>query len=143
MAVKGISIHETVDFVSKYDPDKENPTLWEIGILDSLTKSKIEDMSTVFEVDGSAPDSAKAKTTLNLNDANIDTVRFGLKGFKNFPDPQTGKDIEFKRDIIVRFGKQHHVVSNEVLRVIPIEILNELAGEIAKRSKLSPKEEKN
>ena len=43
---KGISIADTTDYVSKRDPDKSSPTVWKLGILDSILKSKLQDIIT-------------------------------------------------------------------------------------------------
>jgi len=143
MAVIGINVYDTKKFISRHDTDKENPTTWEIGVLDSLLKAKVKDGSTVFEYDPQEPSNSKAKTTLNINQSNIDIVRFGLKGVENFIDPRTKKPVEFNTIAITRSGKSYNVVTDEILRMIPPPILDELAKEINKNSDISGEEEKN
>lgn len=143
MAVIGINIHETKDYISKYDPDKSNPTVWKIGILDSLLKSKLKDIVTTYEVDPAKPDEGKAKTTLNINQSRVEIVRFGLKGLENFLDPKTGKPVSFDTVSKSSYGRNYNVVTDEVLKIIPEEILYELADEISKTSGLTKQEEKN
>ena len=141
--ITGINIFETKDYVSKYETDKDNPTIWKIGILDSIFKSKIQDILTTYEVDPSKPKEGKAKATLNIGERTLDLVRFGLKGFTNFLHPQTNKPMQFDTIATNRFGKSYNVVSDEILKMIPSKILDELAEEIAKESGLTEEEAKN
>ncbi len=143
MAIKGINIYETKDYVSKFDPDKKSPTVWKIGILDSLLKSKLKDIVTTYEVDPAKPDEGRAKTTLNINQSRVEIVRFGLKGFENFLDPKTGKPVKFDTISKASYGRNYNVVTDEVLKIIPENILYELADEISKESGLTAEEEKN
>jgi hypothetical protein len=71
----------------------------------------------------------------------LDLIRCGLKGFENFEHPQTGKNIDFDTTASLRFGKSRNIVSDRVLELIPV--IDELAEEIEKLSKLSDDEQKN
>ena len=42
----GINIYEAKPYVSKYDPDKNNPTTFQIGSMDPFLRSYIEDATT-------------------------------------------------------------------------------------------------
>jgi len=144
--ITGISIADTKEYISKFDPDKDNKekaTIWELGVLDSILKSKIQDIITTYETDPSRPKDITAKATINMNERALDIVRFGLKGFKNFIHPQTNQPIKFDTVSINRFGKNYNVVSDEVLKIIPSKILDELAEEIGKQSGLTEEETKN
>ncbi|MCX5711768.1 MAG: hypothetical protein NTY47_01690, partial [Candidatus Omnitrophica bacterium] len=77
----GISIHETKPYVSKYDPDKNNPTTFQIGSLDPFLRSFIDDQATSFKVSSKNPD-APADATIAGNKRNILVVKFGLKGLE-------------------------------------------------------------
>lgn len=142
MAVTAVNINKTKVYVSKYDNDKNNPTKWHVGFLDSLIRAKIDDQVTVFEADASNPE-GKARTTLKLNEAKIELVRFGLKNVENFIDEETGKPVKFDTIAIVRDGKSYNVVSDQILRRIDPDILYELADEIKRMNKFSGEEEKN
>ncbi len=141
--ITGINIAETKDYISKYDPDKEKATIWKIGILDSILKSKIQNVVTTYEADPSNPRNVKAKATINVKEQALEIVRFGLKGFENFIHPQTKEPIKFDTISISRFGKNYNVVSDRILEIIPSEVLGELAEEIGKESGLTEEETKN
>lgn len=139
----GINATETQDYISKHETDKEKPTIWKIGTLDSILKSKIQDVSTVYETDPVNPKIVRARATININERALDIVRFGLKDVVNFIHPQTGKPIQFDTVSVNRFGKNYNVVSDEVLKVIPSKVLAELAEEISKQSGITEEEAKN
>jgi len=139
----GINATETQDYISKHETDKEKPTIWKIGILDSILKSKIQDIQTVYETDPSDSKKVLARATVNLNERAIDIVRFGLKDMVNFIHPQTGKPIQFETVSVTRFGKNYNLVSDEILKVIPSKVLTELAEEISKQSGMTEEEVKN
>lgn len=137
------NILDTVDYVSKYDKDADNPTVWELGLLNPVVRAKLQDFTTTYEADPADHTKVKAKVTINLNERMLDLVRFGLRGFRNFLHPQTKKPIEFDTVSVSRFGGNYRVVSDEVLKFIPFEVIEELAGEISKQNKLTEEETKN
>jgi hypothetical protein len=139
----GINITETKDYVSKHETNKESPTIWKIGILDSILKSKIQDVITTYEADPANPKSIKAMAKVNVEERALDIVRFGLRGIENFLHPQTGKPIQFETISVNRFGKNYNLVSDEIIKVIPSKVLSELAEEISKQSGITEEETKN
>lgn len=136
--IKGISINETEEYVSKYDLG-DNPTIWIIGVLDSLTMAEIRDMITIFENDEFV---GTSKTKLKINVADAETVRHGLKGFKNFYS-SNGTVIEFKTERRNMGTKVMNAVNDDVLRTIPLYIIRELAEVIRSKNVLSEIESKN
>lgn len=126
MSLKGISLGEIVDFISKKDAVAENPTKFKLGVLDSFSRAGLYDM---FEKDALGRPKNEWKYC-------IDVVRFGLKGIENF-------DVEFKTIKINRWGQEYEVVDNDVLRRIPSSVINELADEILKNNILTELERKN
>jgi hypothetical protein len=141
--ITGINIADTKDHISKYDPDKEKATIWKIGILDSILVSKIQNVVTTYEAEPGNPRNIRAKATVNIKEQALEIVRFGLKGFENFLHPQTNEPIKFDFVSISRFGKNYNVVSDEILKIIPSKVLEELAEEISKESGLTEPERKN
>ncbi len=142
--IKGISLGETEEKYSQYD--KEEPrTLWKIGVIDTMIMSEIRDKITVFEADREVDPSAQsrtARTKLNLHMADIEYVRHGLKGFTNFCD-SNGNAIMFRTERRFCAGKQMDVVSEEILSIIPMPIIEELAFYIKNKNVLSEQEIKN
>ncbi len=138
----GLDITETRKHVSKYDPDKENPTVFHIGLLDPLLRAEIDDESSSYEMSSKKPDD-KAKVKLNWNKRQITAIKFGLKGIDNFLDPQTKKAIELRFETIHYAGKMRDVVPDRIIAMFPSELRAELAEVIMDESRLSETERKN
>lgn len=140
--IRGVDIYATRDFVSKLDTDKDNPTIFEVGSLDSRMKGYILDNVSDFELSSDNPDD-DTKINWRINERNLTLVKFGVKNIKNFADPQTGQPIKFKCDVVNKFGKSYDVVPEEILNMIPLKVITELATEILKETNLSKEAEKN
>lgn len=141
MSLTAIDLGETLDYTSQFDTDKESPTIFKIGVLDSLIMSKISDSLTVYEVDMENPDKNPA-TRFNYSQRQIEVVRFGLKGWENFKDKQ-GKDVQFRTKSLNYAGKNYEVVSDQSLSCLAFMLIQELAEVIFKQNRLSVEERKN
>lgn len=140
MALRAIDIHETRDYVSKYD--KEEPkTIFRLGVLDSRIRAELEDEATSFEV-SSRKGRDRAKTTMGLNRRDIEVVQFGLKGMENFLDAK-GHSVKFETISLAKQGKNYMVPAPQILRILPFLVIKELAEEILQDNRLSEEEEKN
>jgi len=140
--IKGVDIYATREFVSKHDTDKDNPTIFEVGLLDSQMRGYILDKVSDFELSSGKPDD-DAKLNWRINERNLALVKFGVKDIKNFADPQTGQPIKFKCDVINKFGKSYDIVPDKILNMIPLKIMSELGAEILKETEISKEAEKN
>ncbi|RLC34043.1 hypothetical protein DRH14_03825, partial [Candidatus Shapirobacteria bacterium] len=90
MAIKGLSLDETVDYISQFDKDDPKVT-WILGVLSSRVRKHIGDIATSFNP--GSPNSS----SFNIGRAEIEAVSFGLKGFKNFVDSKE-KPIKFETE---------------------------------------------
>ena len=142
MAMVGRNLYKIRDYVSKFDPDKKNPTIFKIGILDLQIKAWIKDKTTGLEI---APNKLKhpAKFTFRMSERNIEVVKFGIKNITNLIDPLTKKPVKFHSTTINKFGKSYAVVSDKILNMIPLEVITEIAREIIKKDTPTEKEQKN
>jgi len=138
----GIDVNSTRKYVSKMDPDKENPTVFHIGLLDPVLRAEVDDESSTYEMSSTNPND-KAKVRLNWNKRQIMAIKFGLKGIDNFLDPQTEKPIELRFDTINYAGKSRNVIPDRIIAMFPNELRQELAEVILNESKLSEDEQKN
>lgn len=118
--------------------DKKNPTIWLIGPLDSITKSKIISSFGRIEVVDNKP--VYIQKDIDSQN-NFTIVKYGLKGFKNFL--LNGKEVEFKANKEKVFDREIEVVSEDILRMIPLFAINELANEIWGENRVSEELEKN
>ena len=141
MAIVGIDINETRDYILKDDPDKENPTIFKIGLLAPLLKAKILDEASAFEVSSQNPED-EAKVSYKLNKRNYDLVRFGVKGIENLIDPQTRKPLRVSFDTINIGNKSYLALPARIMSMISPWI-SELAEEVLKETSLTEEERKN
>jgi len=121
--ISGIDVKATYEYVCKND--KDNPTVWILGILPSRVYRQLI---------------AKASKT-NAMELLYDSVRYGLKGFKNYKIG--GKEVEFKSQKTNELGFEFEAVTLDVIDTIPLTVVSEIATEICNNSKLSELEEKN
>ena len=138
----GIDINATKKYISKLDPDKDNPTLFHIGVLDPALRAEIDDDSSSYEMSSTNPND-KAKVHLNWNKRQIAAIKFGLKGLDNFLDPQTKKPIELSFETIKYAGKMRDAVPDRIIAMFSSELRQELAEVILNESRMSEDEQKN
>lgn len=139
--IKAIDLGETIRYVSEHDKD-EPKTTWLLGVLDTPIRKQIEDIAFEYEQTPGRPESAKAKATFNIGKSELEFVAFGLKGFEEFRD-KIGKVIYFKTEDRPVQGRVYRVVANEILRIIPGNIVTELAKKIKEINNVSEDEIKN
>ena len=130
-----IAIGQTKEYVAQIEKNSENPTVWILGAIDSMEKSKIivSGMDVSMEDDGTT--TVKQKDDGISNDFKI--VKYGLKGWKNFGT------LEFKTVKEKLFNRELDAVPDDLLKVIPLDIIHELAREIWEENHVSEKLEKN
>ena len=138
----GVNVYETRDYVSKLDPDKDNPTIFKIGCSDPMVKAEIEDGVTSFEISSPDPNDA-ARASWNTNKRNVLAVKFGLKGFENFIDPATKKPVPFDTVSLSKCGKNYNVATDSIMALLGSKLINELGGVILSENVLTDDERKN
>lgn len=138
----GIDIDATRKYVSKLDPDTNNPTVFHIGVLDPVLRAEVDDEASSYEMSSSNPND-KAKVRLNWNKRQIMAVKFGLKGIDNFLDPQTNKPISVSFETIHYAGKMRNALPDRIVAMLSSELRIELSEVILNESRLSEGERKN
>jgi hypothetical protein len=123
----GINIYETKPYHSKLDPEKDNPTVFHIGLLDSYLRAYIDDQATSFEF-SSKNKNDLARANVNASKHNLLAVRFGLK---------------FDTVSVSIIGKNYMAVSEEILAMLPKVLIDELAEVILSENTLSGEKAKN
>jgi len=132
-----ISVGQIKEYVLK--SDKTNPTIWLIGPLDSITKSKIIASFGRIEIVDNKP--VYIQGNIDFTQNNFTIVKYGLKGFKNFL--LDGKEVEFKINKEKVFDREIEIVSEDTLKIIPLFVINELASVIWGENQVSEDLEKN
>ena len=137
--ITAIDVDSIRDYVCKADRSlpKEEQTVWKIGVIDSVTMAKLDQLDVEFN-----PDSEEAKVKANLLGRELDYVRYGLKGFENFKD-KSGVEIKPLMNTIARAGESLQIISDKTLKRIPPDVIRELAAAIKNDNKLSDAEIKN
>lgn len=167
MALIGISRTDTFDYVSNDDPCKhrhpkmldvqgsdarivdpnggfeevvdDGATVFKLGVLDVFLMGMIYDRSTSVHR-GLSDDDVTMRTAINAT--NIETVRFGLKGWTGFKDPR-GSEIRFEQVKRVVNGADYEVASDGMLKLLGLRLIGELAQQIKEASEVSRAEAKN
>lgn len=145
MPIKAVDLTRTKRFISQYDDASEEgkATVWLLGTLSSRDVGRIRDSVTSIKLntaEGSDPN--EVETHIERTKMNFEAVRVGLKGWENFIGPD-GNSIPFKtikRDV---GGTRRDVVADELLDMIPLDVVNELADEILQGNLLSEEEAGN
>ncbi len=135
----GINIGDTKKYVSPSDPDKDNPTVFTIGVIDSIVEAYIKDKTSTFVEGGDG----SANLCFATSTRDLLTVKFGLRNLENFVDPATKQPVTFATEQVSISNNVYTVVKDAILKVIHPDILSELAREIAKANKISSEETKN
>ena len=141
MARKLLDLSATVPYISP--SDKEEPkTVYELGVLDTRIRKMLEDIAWEYETTPGAPESAKAKASFNIGKSELDLVAFGLKGFKNL-FKAGGQQAQFSTEPRIVNGKTYHVLSEDILKIIPGDLITELANKIKEINSIGEEDRKN
>ena len=135
--IYAIDINETRDYVCKADEKSEKPTVWKLGVIDSITMSKLDKVDVEYNMD-----TEDTKIKANLMGRELEFVRYGLKGWQNFCD-KNGQEIKPEFNTIGRAGGSSQVLVDRVLQKIPADVIREIAQGIRKGNVLSESERKN
>ena len=138
----GIDINATKEYVSKLDPDKNNPTIFHIGVLDPALRAEVDDESSSYEMSSSNPKD-KAKVRFNWNRRQLLAIKFGLRGLDKFQDPQTKKLVELRFETIHYAGKMRNAVPDNIIAMFSSDLRQELSEAILSEARLTEEERKN
>jgi hypothetical protein len=128
MAIKTLRLTGTFDYQSVQDPALNTPdaTVFTLRVLDSRVMGQIRDSAMAL---GAADDSRidpRRSTILNVHESNFKTAQFGIVAWRNVQDAD-GNDVEFKTVKRVVGTTEYNVVDPELLKVLPQEVIDELA----------------
>lgn len=141
MAIKALDLAEVIKYT--LESDTEDPkTVWHLGVLDTRIRKQLEDISWEYEAKPGAPEDATAKAFFNIGKSELEFVAFGLKGFDNFLKPD-GHAVYFKTEQRIVGGKVYHVLSEDILKIIPGDTIKVLADKIKEINSVTDTERKN
>lgn len=142
MPIKAINLEKRIRVVSKYDAaqsEADGATVWVIGALDSATYTRIKDSLTTMSFASGADDAPDTKMSVAMGRMNYELVAAGLRGWENFLD---------EKDAIIAFATQkrdglgglREVVRDDLMKLIPAAIIEELAAHVKTFNTLSQDE---
>ncbi len=141
MAITAINLG-TIKSIT-FPADKEDPTVWEIGAIDSRVLGHLRDKATDLKINPDDPE-AGADISLGMNEFHFQVAQFGLKGFSNF---QGGEDKKGKScDVMFSTGRatvgkvQYDVCDGVIMAMIPGNVLQFIANEVLKINNLGDEE---
>ncbi len=137
MAVYCMDLNETWVHIFSGDKEKDNPTKWTLGNLDSSLYLSLEDVER--EV---IRDTGRVSVSYNYGHIYSECFRFGCQGVENLKDSK-GNTIEFKRVKQFIYGKDRMVVDPDLMSKIPPSIISELGSAIYSKQRLSEGERKS
>lgn len=140
MPIKVINLTDTLEYESQFDTAKgtDSATVFSLVPLPNRINAVLKDRATKFT--SSAGGGMVAD--FRANDVALDIVRFGLKGIKRLEDAK-GKPVKFHTQEYNFNGTQYPVVHDDLLDVIPLDVLRELSAQINSMSVVPEQEEKN
>jgi hypothetical protein len=84
-----------------------------------------------------------AEANILVSKRGILAVKFGVRDIANFEDPQTKKPVKFETISTSINGKNFPAVSDEIIRMLPKDLIDELAEVVLSANKLTEEEAKN
>ncbi|KRW94357.1 hypothetical protein [Paracoccus sp. MKU1] len=136
MAIKAIDLHTTKTVV--HPDDKDNPTKWIIGAVDSRVYGQLSDRSLVVAVDPQRPDE-EAGVKLAKNQLAFEVAQFGLKGWENFPG-ENGEPLPYATQSETVGSRVYKVAKGDLVARIPGKVLRWLHQQIVDMNKLDDEE---
>lgn len=152
MALVGLSIDATMEFISPRDPactevknedgttttkiDRDAATIFKLGTITRRTLMKIQDKTTAFRQDPGNPDEMLAE--FKPNESAYEMVRNGMKGWTNFPD-EKGNNLKFLTEEVG--GAQ--VVATSCMNRLDLETIQEISLKLTELNTMKEEEAKN
>jgi len=133
--INPLSIGEPIKYILKKEKESKNPTKWLIGALDSFQQANLASMLFTVDIKEGNPVVKKGESGYAHTDFLI--VKYGLKGFENFGD------LKYETEKAKMFDKEVDLVSEKILKQIPLYVIHELADAIWGENQVSEELRKN
>lgn len=135
MAIRAINL-TAIKHVSHPD-DKDEPTIFNIGALDSRISGMLADDSLVVGVNQNGEDE-DADVKMARNQLAFKTVQFGLRDFTGFIDDDG--EVTYATEKKSVGGKAYDVAKQDIVARIPSDVLTWLSDEISQLNNLGEQE---
>lgn len=145
MALKLIDLSATKKFISKYDPDKKDPskaTVFHLRAIDTKSYMRLMDKMASFNVDTRAGGQQEfLQTNIAQSEVVCTGVQLGVDKIENLQEAN-GDDVDYKTRKLNFAGKSYVVMKDEILEAIAKKVLDEVWAEIKEISQLDDEEGK-
>ena len=140
MAIRALTLSSVQVIESDSDPARgsADATKFTIGAIDAFVSAYVFDRTLTFS-DSDAGGIAMAQ--VKMSEANLEAVRFGLRGWENFRDDR-GNDVPFTTADRIVLGKRYVAVADECLAVLGQDLVRELANAIRRINEVTPDDAK-
>lgn len=115
--ISGLDLKQTISYSLK--EDKDNPTVWELGVIPSYLFARISTEAKSNEID----------TAFKL-------LQIAIKGWSNF-------NVEFRQEKQTMYGRELNVVPLDLIEQIPLVVVNQLSLKIMEINQITEIERKN
>lgn len=162
MAIKALTIGDTFEYVLDADPSKTTKdvpvdpadpakgtrketliepgaTIFGLKALDVFLMGYIYDNASSLR---GKQGSDEVGIHTRMNQTNIDTVRFGLAWVKNFQDSK-GNEVSITKVKATVNGREYDAASDNIVSLLGLRAIGELAQQIKEASEIGEDEEKN
>lgn len=135
-----INIYQTYPYRSPRDPDKSNPTVFTLGVLDPFIEGYIRDRSRDIEYDPTNPQTeGKIKICFALY--NFLVVKFGVRAIDPFLSYE-GQPFKIDLEEVNIHGRTYKALPDSVIFMLGSELISELAEKVQDINHLSEQEKK-
>jgi hypothetical protein len=128
MAIKALTLSSVKVIESDSDPARgsADATRFTIGAIDAFVSAYVVDRTLTFTENDAG---GIALAQVKMSEANLEAVRFGLRGWENFKDGH-GNDVPFTTADRIVMGKKYVTVADEGLALLSQDLVRELAAAI-------------
>lgn len=124
MAVRAVDPQATIEYSLKADTG-EDRTVFVLGVMDARLRRYVMDHASRLSGEGK-----QTETTFSAGTWAWLTVKYGLRGWRGLLNAAGGV-LEEAFDQVPVHGKSYQAVADRVLDVLPVDVLDELAGRIS------------
>ncbi len=140
MAIRALTLSSVKVIEAENDPAKgsADATRFTIGAIDAFVSAYVFDRTLTFTENEAG---GVATAQVRMSEANLEAVRFGLRGWENLKDDR-GDDVPFTTADRIVMGKKYVTVADDGLARLSQDLVRELASAIRSINEVAPDDAK-
>lgn len=141
MPIMALDLSATRVEESKYDDARgtDRATKFTLGTIDSKAAGYIRDRATKLMISPNQEVGSDVPTTMEQNSVYYQAFAVGVLAWENFRDRE-GNDIKRKTQRKNIAGKDYEVITDAVMRRVPLEVINEFGQMLLDENELKEQE---